>query len=779
MVFCGAGISLHSGIPLVSQLVPYVLDKLGIPRGTIFDNHGSLKIPFEAFMQVLVEGSRADRLLDIFGSEDAAQDELNPNLNHLLLARLAQTGRLKTIVTTNFDRLIEKALEIHGLLREQDYLVFQDESDFSRIDWSDPRLRLVKIHGSVENRSGMAVTFKRVESQGLSQPSLEVIHHIYSQGDHNDVLVLGYSSSDKFDLTPQIRLSSYQSKNVFYVEHSSKSKVEPINQKGPGDPFMLFEKGVRIFYNTDELMKTLWAAFYPLTEYRFERHETRWRECVDDWYAMLPTPSNHLLVGNLFKKAANFSGAAGQYEMVLIHARKVMDRLLLSDALGLLGEARQGLGELSLARNLYEESLVIAEELHDETRIARAKSLLRNLTPAAVDRRAEQELEEALKEARQVQDRWEEGNLLINLGNSQMSRGHYEQALSCYEQALTALWGDTQAACILYNNMGMAYVKSGQIETGQFLYRISIEMCQQLGDRQGEGLTRFVLGESLADQGDYEAALKEYEETLRIAEAIGDSQMKAQALAGIARCPAAAGRSAEAAQAILKAVDDQNLPVNPEIHRLNEEAKMSFVAGKFDLGAKQLEQAHDKAIALGDLRGQIETLNNMGIAAVGMNQIASGIESHETALELARQIGDRSLEVYTLERIVRLYAHIGRPHEALRYYEASIQRARASGDRAKEIDYLNLLAKMRYNLEDYPQAIAALERALQLARETEDVRLQGVILNNLGNIHASLDQFEPAASCYQRAIRLFHSLHLADSVAATQSALDQLERRRR
>jgi len=776
VVFCGAGISLHSGIPLVGQLVPYVLDKLAVERQSVLDDRGGLKIPFEALVQVLVSGSQADRFLDIFGTEDASEDVLCPNLNHILLSGLVKVGHLKTIVTTNFDRLIEKALETHGLCRGRDYLVFQDEEGFSRIDWSDPRPRLIKIHGSVEDRRTMAATFEMVESLGLSRASLEVIHYLFSKGEHDDVLVFGYSSSDKFDLTPQIRLCSYDPKNAFYVEHSSESGVDSIDKKGFGDPFMLFRKGLRIFYNTDDLMKILWRTFFPKQEYKHVHYESRWREYVDEWHAAVAEPFSHLMAGNLLKMAAEFSDAVKDYETVLVHAQKVRDLKLQSDALGLLGEARQGLGQFTLAGTLYEESLAIAEGLKDEIRIDRAKGLLRNAPSAAGIERVLLDLEEAQKAARKRQDPREEGSLLINLGNARMARQEYEKALSCFQQALYLLWGDTHAACVIHNNIGMAYVKLGQYKSGEFLYMVSIDMCKQLGDRQGEGMTKFLLGESYAAQKDYEAAMRSYDESLSIAEAIGDDQMRAHASVGIANCHHAIGQAAdfaEAARAVIRAVEQQALPSNPEIRRLNEEAKLSFVLGRYKVGAQQLEEALSKAMDLMDHCGQIETLNNMGVAAVGMNEVSSGIQYHERALDLSRQAGDRNLEVNTLDCLSRLYSHMGQPLNATRYYEESIQRARNSGDREKEIDYLNLLAKAYYNLREFQRAINPLEHALQLSKETGNLRLQGVVLNNLGNILASLEQLDAAANCFRQALGIFQSLHLNDSAAATQSALDQ------
>jgi tetratricopeptide (TPR) repeat protein len=212
--------------------------------------------------------------------------------------------------------------------------------------------------------------------------------------------------------------------------------------------------------------------------------------------------------------------------------------------------------------------------------------------------------------------------------------------------------------------------------------------------------------------------------------------------------------------------------VNPEVRWLNEEAKLSFILGRFEVGVRQLGEALERATGLGDWYGEIETLNNMGTAAIGMNQLSAGVECHQRALDLCRRRKHRDLEVETLERLMRACVHSGRPKDVVKYYQQSVDSARHSGEREKEIDYLNLLAKAWHNLQEPEKALEPLGRALELARRIGNSRLEGVALNNLGNIHAVMKHWEEAAGCFREAILVFRSLGLDGSVAATQSALD-------
>src|SRR5438067_12939598 len=72
-----------------------------------------------------------------------------PNTNHILFARLAKSGYLRTLCTVNFDLLFERALADEGLKAGDEYAITYQDKDFDAVVWHDPtKLRLIKLHGS-------------------------------------------------------------------------------------------------------------------------------------------------------------------------------------------------------------------------------------------------------------------------------------------------------------------------------------------------------------------------------------------------------------------------------------------------------------------------------------------------------------------------------------------------------------------------------------------------------------------------------------------------------
>ena len=98
-------------------------------------------LPFEAFLDTLGVGADLSPLLELFTGGE-------PNANHHVLGETrAQAGYVRTICTTNFDLLIERALVSEGLERGKDFNVYYRADQFDAIAW-DAKLAVsvIKLH---------------------------------------------------------------------------------------------------------------------------------------------------------------------------------------------------------------------------------------------------------------------------------------------------------------------------------------------------------------------------------------------------------------------------------------------------------------------------------------------------------------------------------------------------------------------------------------------------------------------------------------------------------
>lgn len=101
--FVGAGLSVGSGIPLADGFQRFVLSRVGFSEEEA-RAFLTLQLPFESFVEVLVKDADLKGITPVFSGRQHTR-------NHTLLARLCGGGYLSTILTTNFDTLLESALD--------------------------------------------------------------------------------------------------------------------------------------------------------------------------------------------------------------------------------------------------------------------------------------------------------------------------------------------------------------------------------------------------------------------------------------------------------------------------------------------------------------------------------------------------------------------------------------------------------------------------------------------------------------------------------------------
>ncbi len=229
--FVGAGISLDSpsNLPSTGKFIDAILRKAfddenerneirqfidpSTPKRLV-DGH---YLRFETFIEAITSTGK-DPDLSILRCFAVCKE---PNRNHYVLAALINLGHY--VVTTNFDCLIELACQRLGIPCSQ--IVY--ESDFAQY-LAAPELHenpLFKIHGSFtkngkNSRDSLNATLSSLAAMGdqmsRAPNKRKVLRRLF--GSH-PVIVLGYSGSDTFDITPIITSIS-SNEPLIWMNHS-------------------------------------------------------------------------------------------------------------------------------------------------------------------------------------------------------------------------------------------------------------------------------------------------------------------------------------------------------------------------------------------------------------------------------------------------------------------------------------------------------------------------------------------------------------------------------
>jgi len=358
-IFCGAGISLNSGLPSAGDLKSYILEKLSNDakdRECILNS----KLPFESLMGIIfsyywpllpyeqnesyfdhrdsgylslkekeafLKSALASKCTAMgWPPEDFFQmfayKDIKPNSNHLLLAKLAQHGFLHTILTTNFDLLIEIALK--GQNPPTDFKVMSNSQRITIENAIFPQkpssTNIFKIHGSVENLESIRATLSDVSDKELSSNWKKTIEYIFKSGSHNTVIILGYSCSDAFDITPAIKELEGDVKQVILVMHSKNIEASSPVPLSITDTIFKHFPGWLVQCDTDDFVKALWLSKQEIIgEYRPVNNRRKiWVKALQSWGDSFSLDSNAFMrnfaMGQLMDSISNYRRAIIYWE---------------------------------------------------------------------------------------------------------------------------------------------------------------------------------------------------------------------------------------------------------------------------------------------------------------------------------------------------------------------------------------------------------------------------------------------------------------------------------
>lgn len=526
-IFCGAGISFNSGLPLVTDLIKYILKIIDV-CDTDAEKILQSNLPFEAFIQTLSEEASVEDILDIFSKGE-------PNTNHELIAELIKLGLVRTVLTTNFDTLIEKALNKTGLTEGINYQVFSTEKEFENINWQSDNIKIIKIHGCISDKKEMAITLELVARRTINQVKDKVISSFFSNAINPKILILGYSCSDLFDISPLIELKEDNKSQILFLEHDfsdSEIKIEDISLKGQKNPFQNYN-GTRIYLNTDTFTKYLWQSILSLN-YEYKRISISWKENVDKWLqeaSMYSLGMKNQISARLFYDIGEYNISINIWEQGIAIAQKENNLIFFYAQLGNIGMALNAKGEFEKAKKCLEESVKACNEIGNiQGEISQLQALgniYRNL----------REFDNSIKvfnKAIALAEKYELDSLCSSLGNLATvynQNEEYDNAIKILQKGLSIalVTGNKQSEGSMLTSLGIAYFQKGDYENAVNFVMESLSVTRQIGDRQGECMSLHNLSNFCLQIEDYDNCLKHSNLGLEIAKEIGIKQSEAGA----------------------------------------------------------------------------------------------------------------------------------------------------------------------------------------------------------------------------------------------------------
>lgn len=278
----GSGISASVKIPTGWEITQTILEmyesrEQDPPEDQSYDNLLS------QIGQTPVERNKYLRQFFEPSEEDRDQGNKLPSLAHKAIAKLVRDGYIKVILTTNFDRLMEKALEDIGIVPD---VISSEDMIIGSTPIQHNQITIIKLHGDYRD----ARTLNTAEE--LANYSLEKNELLDRIFDEYGLIVCGWSARwdlalrdaiyrikprwystywiDKYDLSDkaqeliQHRKATFiqaDSDEFFKDVHSTVESLEKINRKSPLTTEIAIEQTKKLLSNPNgqiELEDFVW-----------------------------------------------------------------------------------------------------------------------------------------------------------------------------------------------------------------------------------------------------------------------------------------------------------------------------------------------------------------------------------------------------------------------------------------------------------------------------------------------------------------------------------------
>ena len=509
-IFCGAGISLNSGLPTAYGFLETIFKGVSADKNLNI-NDIIKKLPFEAIVELMVNYTENYDCLSLF-----ANVSIKPNTNHNFIIKMAIDGIIDKIYTTNFDLLFEKAATNIG---HQIQTLYKD-SEFNDKNLNDDNIRLIKIHGSAHDIESMKITLKSIANKTQIDARTNVVKSAFDSEKPQIVVIIGYSCSDFFDIVPAIQGIIDSKTEIIFIQHSDKifeeSKINMVDKIGDVEnPFKKFE-GYFIETNTNEFIKEWHKELYK-------------KDCIESKSSFNWEKNLTVLIKELnelkYKFLATLCYRVGKYRKAIELYEKAKKQFIYKQSelpfiysqLSLLNHIENN---EELAENYLSEANKIALTLENKFVLAnnleiRAERELKkeNYEKALECYTSETKIRTEMKDSLHLAKAYQGISVAYRyMENIPLSKEYTQKALILAE-ANSDLW----LLSDLYNNKGDLLSKEGKFEEAKLYINKAIEIKKKIYDRRNLFNAYLSLGTLCKNNNEFDEAEKKYEKANEIA----------------------------------------------------------------------------------------------------------------------------------------------------------------------------------------------------------------------------------------------------------------------
>ena len=241
---------------------------------------------------------------------------------------------------------------------------------------------------------------------------------------------------------------------------------------------------------------------------------------------------------------------------------------------------------------------------------------------------------------------------------------------------------EDRALAAVLQRLGDIRYLLGDYDEAHKLYQQSLEIAQELGDKSGVSKSLHNLGRLAYLTGDYGEARRLYQQSLEIAQELGDKR-----------------------------------GVSKSLHNLGI---LSQETGNYDEARKLYQQSLEIAQELGDKRGVSRSQHELGMLAQDIGDYKEARKLYQQSLEISQELGYKRGVLRSQHQLGMLAQDIGDYEEARKLYQQSLEISQELGDKSGVSKTLHNLGSLAYLTGDYDEARKLYQQSLEIKQKLGD-----------------------------------------------------------
>ena len=304
--------------------------------------------------------------------------------------------------------------------------------------------------------------------------------------------------------------------------------------------------------------------------------------------------------------------------------------------------------------------------------------------------------------------------------------------------------------------VGMQAENKGQFQEALKMYQQALAIFEEVGEKDSQGMTLVGIGVVHMKLGQYPQALEKYQQALTIFQHAGKKNKKGLALTYIGLIYRKLGDYPQAlsfyqkALAIQKEIDDKK----GQGTTLNNIGLVYSLQGQYKKALEFYQQALMIRKQTNDKDGEANTIGNIGENYSHLGQYDKSLEFYNQALLIAREIGDKIREGDMLNGIGIVYDNTGKHTQSLNIYQQALVLRQQYGSKEEQAETIGNIGLVYSNLGQYAKSLEFHQQALAISQQIGDPEGESISFNSIGGLYYNFGQYSKALSFYQRALAI-------------------------